>query len=104
MDRSTVITLIAQTNTQDSNGIWRTAETSRDVFCQVDSVTRSEFFEGGRNGLNPEFRFTMFFADYQDEEVLIYKDRAYAIYRTYIGKNDTIELYCERKGGTNGKA
>ena len=104
MDRSDIAYLVTVTRAQDDYGVFRETEKRRRVFVQVDSVTRSEFFEGGRNGLNPEFRFTMFFADYQDEEVLIYKDRAYAIYRTYIGKNDTIELYCERKGGTNGKA
>ena len=83
--------------------MWRETETGRDVFCQVDSVTRAEFFDGSRSGLNPEFRMTMFFGDYNDERTLIYKDKAYAVYRTYIGRNDTIELYVERKGGTNGK-
>lgn len=103
MDRSDVITLVSVTRTQDDYGVWRDTETKRDVFCQVDSVTRSEFFDGGRNGLNPAFRMTCFFADYQDEPILIYKGKTYSIYRTYIGRNDTIELYVERKGGTVGK-
>lgn len=103
MDRSEVITLLSATKTQDAYGVWRETETGRDVFCQVDSVTRAEFFDGSRSGLNPEFRMTMFFGDYNDERTLIYKDKAYAVYRTYIGRNDTIELYVERKGGTNGK-
>lgn len=103
MDRSEVITLLSTTKTQDDYGVWRETETGRDVFCSVNSVTRSEFFEGGRSGLNPEFRITMFIGDYEDEKLLIYKDKTYAVYRTYIGKNDTIELYVERKGGANGK-
>lgn len=103
MDRSEVITLIATTRTQDANGVWRESESSRDVFCQVDSVTRAEFFDGGRNGLNPEYRFTMFFGDYEGERTAIYKGNAYAVYRTFHGRTDTIELYVERKGGTNGK-
>lgn len=101
MDRSTVITLVGKARTQDSNGIWKTTNTNRDVFCQVDSVSASEFFEGGRNGLNPEYRFRMFFGDYEGESELIYDGKAYAVYRTYQGRNDTIELYAERKGGTN---
>ena len=64
MDRSEVITLVKEHKAQDENGVWRTTTTERDVFAQVDSVTASEFFEGGRNGLNPEYRFTMFFGDY----------------------------------------
>lgn len=102
MDRSDLITLIATTQTQDANGVWRSSETRRDVFAQVNSVTRSEFFEGGRNGLNPEFQFTTFFGDYKGEQELEYKGLRYGIYRTYIGRTDTIELYAERKGGTNG--
>lgn len=104
MDRSDVITLVSVVKTQDDYGVWRETETKRDIFCQVDSVTRSEFFEGGRNGLNPQFRFTCFFGDYQDEQIVIYNGKTYSVYRTYIGRNDTIELYVERKGGTVGKA
>lgn len=104
MDRSEVITLLSTSKTQDAYGVWRETETGHDVFCQVDSVTRAEFFEGGRNGLNPEFRMTMFVGDYNDEKTLVYRGKSYAVYRTYLGRNDTIELYVERKGGTNGKA
>ena len=104
MDRSEVITLLTTVKQQDDYGVWRETEVGHDVFCQVDSVTRSEFFEGGRSGLNPEFRMTMFFGDYNDEKTLMYKGKSYAVYRTDIGKNDTIEGYVERKGGSNGKA
>lgn len=102
MDRSEVITLVSERKTQNDFGVWETTKTSRDVFCQVDSVTRSEFFEAGRNGLNPEFRFTMFAGDYEGEQIVIYKGKSYGVYRTYIGRTDDIELYVERKGGTNG--
>lgn len=101
MDRSSVITLIKETQTQDATGVWRPTRTERDVFAQIDSVTRAEFFEGGRNGLNPEFKFTMFFGDYEDEREVIWKGKHYGIYRVYYGRNDTIELYAERKGGLN---
>lgn len=102
MDRSEVITLITETKTQDDYGVWNITETTRDVFCQVDSVTRAEFFEGGRNGLNPEYKFTLFFGDYEGERDVEYKGDRYGIYRTFRGRTDTMELYAERKGGTNG--
>ncbi len=101
MDRSEVITLVATTRSQDAYGVWHEAETTHDVFCQVDSVTRSEFFEGGRNGLNPEFRFSLFIGDYNDERVLIFRGKRYGVYRTFFGRNDVVELYAERKGGLN---
>lgn len=103
MDRSDVIKLIAEEKYQDEFGIWRSRESERQIFCSVESVTRAEFFEGGRNGLNPELMFTVFFDDYQGESTLIYKGKAYSIYRTFRGKTDTLELYAQRKGGTNGK-
>ena len=102
MDRSEVITLVSETKTQDANGVWRSTTTDRSVYAQVNSVTRQEFFEGGRNGLNPEYEFTMFYADYQGERTVKYKGNTYAIYRVYHGRSDVIELYAERKGGTNG--
>lgn len=125
-----MITLLSADKAQDENGVWRdvvqylttdmgeniiTEEGKKilildgitvrvkTVFCNVNSVSRNEFFEAGRNGLNPEFVFTMFFGDYEGEHTLIYNGLAYAVYRTYRGRNDTIELYVERKGGTNGK-
>lgn len=97
-----MITLIGATKTQNDYGVWELTKTVRDVFAQVDSVTRAEFFEGGRNGLNPEYKFTMFVGDYNRETELIYDGEPYAIYRSYHGRNDTVELYAERKGGTNG--
>ena len=78
MDRSDVITLVGSTRTQNAYGVWQETKTARDVFCQVDSVTRAEFFEGGRNGLNPEYRFTMFFGDYDGEREVIFKNKPYS--------------------------
>lgn len=102
MDRSDVIDLINQRVEKNEYGVWAKTDSSRTVFCKVDSVTASEFFDGGRNGLNPEYRFTMFAGDYQGERVVEYNGERFGVYRTYKAKNDMIELYCERKGGTNG--
>lgn len=101
MDRSDVINLISESRTQDDYGRWIATKTSKQVMCQVDSITRAEFFEGGRNGLNPEFKFTMFFSDYSGESIVEYQGKTYAVYRTYLRRTDIIELYVERKGGTN---
>lgn len=102
MDRSDILTLIAQTRTQDDLGRWIASESSRDVFVQVDSITQSEFYDAGRNGLNPEYRFRVFFGDYENEELCEFGGQRYSIYRTYKRRDDTVELYVERTGGTNG--
>lgn len=102
MDKSRAIYLIGQTSEKDDYGVYRKTETEpRKVFAQVESVTRSEFFEGGRNGLNPELRFIVFFADYHGETIIEYNGVRYGVYRTYQAKNDALELYTERKGGVN---
>lgn len=99
-----ILILIAQKREQDENGVWRMSRTTRQVFCKVHSIRQSEFFAGGRNGLNPEFQFTVFGEDYEGESLCEYSGESYAIYRTFKAPgNDYIELYVERKGGTNGK-
>jgi SPP1 family predicted phage head-tail adaptor len=103
MDRSNVINLISTTKTQDDYGVWHEETTARAVFCNVQSVTRNEFFEGGRNGLNPQYEFTVFFADYNGETIVEFEGETYAVYRAFRRRDDTLELYVERKGGTNGK-
>lgn len=76
-----------------------------EVFCKVDSVTRNEFFAGGRSGLNPEYRFTVFAGDYSGEKEIEFRGNGYAVYRTYhVPGTDYLELYVERKGGTNVKS
>ena len=101
MDRSTPIRLLAISKTQNAFGVWEESRTPREVYAQVDSVTRAEFFDGGRNGLNPELRFTLFFGDYNGERIVEYNGETYAVYRTFHARKDSIELYTERKGGTN---
>lgn len=99
MDLSDKITLIKTTYTTDAIGQKVPAETSRDVFCQLQSVTQSEWFEAGRNGLKAEYRATMFAPEYEGEEIVSLNSVRYGVYRTYLGKNETIELYLERKAG-----
>lgn len=99
MDRSNVLTLIGETFTQDINGVFSSEETTATVFCDVSSVSLNEWTEGGRIGLNPEKRFTVFAYDYHGEEICEFDGVRYSIYRTYFGRDDTIELYAERRIG-----
>lgn len=101
MDRSDVIELVSVTNNRDAYGVYWETETKKEVFCKVDSVTRAEYFEGGKNGLKPEYRITMFFGDYSGEQTIVYNGVYYGVYRTYKASTDTIELYVEKKGGVN---
>lgn len=103
MDRSNVITLLSNTRSQDATGVWRDGEEiRREIFCQVDSVSRAEFFAAGQSGLRPEYRITVFFGDYHGETRLIYNGARYAVYRTYHARTDELELYVQREVGVHG--
>lgn len=99
MDRSAKIKLISVTHTQDALKVWTDTPKEREVFCEVSSVSQSEWFEGGRTGLNPALRFRMFAPDYQGEKTLKYNGTEYTIYRTYVDRNETIDLYTEQRKG-----
>lgn len=99
MDRSDVVSLIAQTFVQDEIGQEIAEETKRDVFCDVSSITRNEWFEAAKSGFQPQLRITMFRYDYQGERIVEYKDTRYAVYRTYESQKELIELYLEEQAG-----
>ena len=97
---SDTIDLISETLEYGSDGVPNPVETSRTVFCEVSSVGMHEWFEGGRNGLNPQFQFRVFSGDYNDEEICVFRGKRYRIYRTYINGDQT-ELYAEKRKGVS---
>lgn len=99
MDRSTPIYLIRETFTEDEYGVLQPRRERRLAYANVTSVSASEWFEGGRNGLNPELRVIMFGPDYHGEEVVEIGGKTYSIYRTYTARTDVIELYVQRRKG-----
>ena len=95
---SDVLTLVSQTITVDAYGNESAKEAERTVLCEVDSISQTEFYAAANTELNPEYRFTIFFGDYQGEEICKFNGQRYAIYRTYR-TGDNLELYVERKIG-----
>lgn len=100
MNAPRMITLLSETYSQDAYGVTTKATTGRSAIADVQSVTGSEWFEGGRNGLNPEYRMRVHQSEYKGEEMLAYNGIIYSIYRTYMD-GDIIELYVEKKKGSN---
>lgn len=101
MDRSNVINLISQTYEIDEIGQRVPVETSRTVFCDVRSITRAEWFDAGRNGMQPTYIFTMFAPDYENEKIVEFNGHRYGVYRTFRARNEVMEVYVEEKGGLN---
>lgn len=98
MNRPSIIYLIEETYEADGYGVLVPSQTTRMVYADIQSVTGSEWFEGGRNGLNPEYRMRIHNAEYHGEEIVLYGSTYYTIYRTYMD-NDILELYVEKRKG-----
>lgn len=103
MDRSNIAYLISQTYETDSLMQRIPVETRRMIYCDVGSITRTEWDAAGRQGLQPSYRLTMFAPDYKGEKIVEYNGQRYGIYRTYVAKNERLELYLEEKGGVYAK-
>ena len=86
MDKSDIAYLIAEQFFPDEKGVLRSLKTESMIYVQVTSVSSSEWFEGGRNGLNPELRFITNRFDYHGEEIIRYNGNYYRIYRSSEGR------------------
>lgn len=93
------IGLISIEYTQDDLGEWIETETKTNVFAIVQSVSMYEFYEAGREGMKPDYRFHVWMTEYDDQELVEYKGKRYRIYRTYIRKDGRIELYVNEQKG-----
>lgn len=98
---SDVIKLIKAATTKDTRGIDHITESVREVYCEVRSIGAMEWHNATRDGLNPEYEFIIFFADYDNEKVVEYNGERYVIYRRYRD-GDNLELYTEKRSGKNG--
>ena len=61
-----------------------------------DELGKSGYYRSDRCSLDTE-------REREDEEIVEYNGKTYSVYRTYLKRSDQIELYVERKGGTNGE-
>lgn len=99
MNISDVLKLISYEIVKDEYGVGRKTEVIRQVYCDVHSVTQSEFFSGQQSGLKPDLKFTVFSGDYENETVIEFHDVRYSVYRTYNANSDYIELYAQKEAG-----
>ena len=101
MNKSDVAYLIQESYEQSDEGVLQRSFAKRKVYVRITSVSSSEWFEGGRMGLNPQYRFTVFDGDYKGESMIDYEGLIYSIYRTYRPNKDEVELYTELRKGND---
>lgn len=102
VDRSNVVTLVSLTYTQDAIGQQIATESMRDVYCDIQSISRAEFFDAGKNDITPDCKITMYRYDYNGEPLAVVNGRRLAVYRTYVTQGELIELYLKREVGVDG--
>lgn len=72
-------------------------ETMREVFCEVTSVGRSEFYNAFNAGLQPEYVLKLADeAEYGEETELIFREKRYNVIRVYRRPDGGIELTVQR--------
>lgn len=92
--------LIQETYIQDSLGQRIPSESKSEILVSTGDINRSEWFNAGRNGLNPEIMLMTAAVNYSGEKIIEYGNVRYGIYRIYHKKeSDEIELYLHLKGG-----
>ena len=79
--------------------IW--TETRKEIIAEIQSISQSEFFLAGRNGLNPQLKILIYDFQYNGEEIVEVQGKRLSVYRSYkMIDSDRMELYLESKGGT----
>lgn len=94
MNLAEKISLLTSEYTQDDIGQWSETVTKTDVFAIVSSITMSEFYQAGMQGMKPEYRMTVWMTEYKGQENLEYNGNTCInrIYREHMHVLNT-ELY-----------
>lgn len=100
MTREGTVTLVVPTYGRDAlKQLVKTGEELLPVFCQIESVSQSEWSAAGINGLKAEYKLTVWADEYRNATAAIVDEVRYSIYRTFQRSEDKIELYLTRKAG-----
>lgn len=98
MDKVEVLTLVSTIETADEIGQQIPTETTRTVYCKIESITRAEWVAARQQELAPEAVCKVFFMDYSGERIAELKGKRYDIYRVFED-GDYIELHLGQKVG-----
>lgn len=97
-----VIKLIKVTETRNAFGGLVRSETEREVFCEVQSVSRSEFYSAAEAGLSVSRVFLTPAINYDGETIVEYMGTRYGVTRTYQTDADQLYIYVGEKVGAYG--
>ena len=68
------------------------------IFCDVESITQSEFEAVGQKDIKPQYKFVVWSFEYSNQTEIEYNGQRLTVYRTYKRKNEEkTELYAEKR-------
>lgn len=98
MIRASEANLIKEVTSRDPIGQLVREETSRLIPVRVASVTRLEWAEASKVGVNPQVMLITPSINYEGESIVEFEGQRLYVYRTYTNGGQ-IELYLERRAG-----
>lgn len=93
------IFLIREDYETDAIGQEIAKETKSEVFCEISSISQSEFKAAGQSGIKPECKIVIWEAEYSNEQMIELDGKRFTVYRTYSRDDGKIELYAEVRMG-----
>ena len=94
-----VARLVAVTPTEDKDGYETTAEAYTEVFVDVKSVKREEFYRSMHAGRELVIAFDIRACDYGGQTRIEYDGKQYKIERSYTKDGEIMELNCSAYKG-----
>lgn len=91
---SDIITLVAESTSRDSDGYTVTTESTKEVYADIKSVKRDEFYKALRSGITAAIVCRIFAHDYNGQRLIDYAGIRYKVERAYSTTPDFVELTC----------
>lgn len=89
-----VVTLEAVTHGTDAEGYPKEEVAATEVFADVQSTKRSEFYAAKQIGINLAITVKLRAADYDGQERLVWNGKRYKVERAYTEAREMYELNC----------
>lgn len=90
-----VVCLVHSTKEEDKSGHYTEKLEGCEILCSVcDGVSRAEFYEASKAGIQLSMTVEIWQEDYNGETQICYEGKLYNIVRTYPTGHGTLELSC----------
>ena len=94
-----VVTLISVTGGTDADGYPQVTESATEVYADVKSVKRSEFWLAHQSNVEMAIAVYIRSCDYNGERLLKYDGVRYRVERAYSKNGEDLELNCSENKG-----